>query len=295
MLKTRILSLMLIAVLCIGVSGLARADAPALSKPELELLLLINQARTNPLGVAAFLGMDPEKVLADLPELGDILTGGLPPLGLNENLVQAARAHTADMLDNNFYSHDSLDGRSPYDRILQSGYEPATSGESLGLLAFGNFMDQEKAMRVIFANMFEDELNPARTEKRNILDPDLREVGLCLGMGALKVGRSFTNAYVLTCDFGARANQAEPYLTGVVYQDLDQDGLYSPGEGLPGRNVLVYGAGLHLTTDAAGGFNVPVEQGGYWVILFSQTEDLKITEVNLSEKNQWVGFATDAR
>ena len=261
---------------------------------ELQLLQLINQARTNPLHVAASLGLDPDQVLADLPELYDVLTQGLPPLGCNEKLAMAARSHIQDMLDNNFYSHDSLDGRTYEDRMREGGYDPVVAGETLGMLAFLTYTDTAEAVEVIFQNMFMAELYPARTEQRNILDPGLKEIGIGFGTGALDLGDAVEYVYLVTCDFGASAEQERSYLTGVVYRDLNQDGLYTPGEGVSARSVIVFGGGLHLRTNGAGGFNTLVDPGGYWVILFNQTEELRIKEVWLEDANKGACFTVNS-
>ncbi len=34
---------------------------------------------------------------------------------------------------------------------------------------------------------------------------------------------------MVTCDFGASSLTVDPFLLGVVFDDLDQDGLYSAG------------------------------------------------------------------
>jgi len=171
------------------------------SAEEQALLQLINEARHNPLAMAASLGMDPDQVLEDLPELKDILTRGLPALLFNEKLYAAASAHTEDMLSNNYFAHESLDGRTYEDRIVDTGYEPLVTGESLGMLAFNNFIEPGSAVRAIFEKMFRDELDPLRTEKRNILDPELREIGISVGSGPFNQGGSVWNAYLATCDF----------------------------------------------------------------------------------------------
>ncbi len=162
---------------------------------------LINEAREDPLNMATSLGMDADQILRDFPELRDILTDGLPPLSFNQNLYEAASAHTRDMLEKGYYSHDSLDGRTYDDRIIESGYDPVVTGESLGMLGFANFIDPDEAVRLIFENMFRDELNPTGTEKRNILNPELREAGVSLCTGVFNLGGSFFNVYLTTCDF----------------------------------------------------------------------------------------------
>lgn len=180
--------------------ALAAEDTP--SSYELEMLELINQARQDPLEMAAFLGVDKTKVLQDLPELATIMEIGLEPLRFNGQLYSAAVAHTQDMLENVYYASQSPDGRTTADRIQESGYQALLCGESLGLLGFNNFIEPSDAVRIIFDNMFLDELNPLMSKKRNILDPDLRDVGICLSAGTADIGGEVRNVYLVTCDFG---------------------------------------------------------------------------------------------
>ena len=48
----------------------------------------------------------------------------------NSALERAARGHSQDMAKNNYFSHTSLDGRSPWDRIRAQGYAYG-SGENI--------------------------------------------------------------------------------------------------------------------------------------------------------------------
>ena len=201
---SRIIHITLLAVvfiLAFSVSPSSALDVP--SQYEQDLLQLINEARENPLAVASSLGMDADQILQDFPDLKDILINGLPPLIFNENLCAAAGAHTQDMLENNYYSHNSLDGRTCDDRIVESGYVPTATGESLGMLAFSNFIQPAAAVALIFKNMFRDELDPARTERRNILASDLEEAGIGFGSGTFKIDGSIYNVYLTTCDFAS--------------------------------------------------------------------------------------------
>jgi uncharacterized protein YkwD/glutaredoxin len=60
------------------------------------------------------------------------------PLSYNENLQKAAKAHTSDMVERNFYDHISpepaLYGTLPSERISFFGYIAKTSGENLMLM-----------------------------------------------------------------------------------------------------------------------------------------------------------------
>ncbi len=56
---------------------------------------------------------------------------GLAPVALNALLNNAAQGHTDDMLAQSYYSHNSLDGRTPAQRVAASGYEFKAMGENI--------------------------------------------------------------------------------------------------------------------------------------------------------------------
>jgi hypothetical protein len=186
--------------------GEAEDAAPAAeSEADTEALLLvdlINAARKDPLGTAATLGMDPAKIMADFPELIDILTRGLPELAFDARLYRSAQKHTADMLANNYYAYESSDGRTLWHRMNDEGYAAILSGESLGLLFFNNFISAETAVGRIFANMFRDELDPAGSGMKNILNPGLADIGVSIGGGIYNFNGYTGNVYLAVCDFG---------------------------------------------------------------------------------------------
>jgi len=201
-----------------GAGGTAFAAEGLPSAHEEALLALINQARQNPLAVATSMGMDPEKILKDLPELETILKEGLPAVTFNGSLYETARAHTQDMLANGYYSHDSPDGRGYDARIRNDGYPAVATGESLGMLVFANFVDPGDAVKRLFEYMFWDELDPLRTEKRNILDPLLKEAGVSIDTGVISLGGALWNVYLATCDFGAVMSGPEAALFQLINQ-----------------------------------------------------------------------------
>ena len=196
---TRIHIYFLIA-LALGSVAYAKDQTP--SRYENTVLTMINAARQNPLAIAASLGMDTHKIISDFPEMSDIFKNGLPPLMFNSKLYQSASLHAQDMMDKKYYSAISLDKKSVQERILDTGYIPIISGESLGMLSFGNFMDPDKAAKAVFHNMFADELDPARSEKRNILNPDIKDIGISFKADVFDFDGSRENVYLAVCDFG---------------------------------------------------------------------------------------------
>ena len=93
-----------ILLLVFGLSNPSPAKAQGPSADETVLLQMINEARKAPLTTATSLGMDPDKILMDFPELEEMLTNGIPPLTFDPNLYNAAFQHNMDMIENDYYS-----------------------------------------------------------------------------------------------------------------------------------------------------------------------------------------------
>ena len=196
----------------------AREIQTLLDPNEAALFELINAARKSPLDMAEFLGMDPNQLLKDFPEMADILISGLPELSQNVRLVKTATEHTADMLKNGYYSYDSIDGRSVDQRMTDAGYIPAEFGESLGMIAFNNFLNSQKAVLQIFKNIYQNELDSAFEGQRNILNPNVTDVGVSFQGGVFTFGRFTVNSYFVTCDFARPVEIYELQLVNLINQ-----------------------------------------------------------------------------
>jgi uncharacterized protein YkwD len=102
-----------------GAGGSGGAD-PSCASPgtpgealECEILALVNQTRAQ----GATCGGQA------MPAVG--------PLEMHPILRGTARAHAEDMAAKNYFSHDSQDGRSPFDRMQQAGYQFTAAGENI--------------------------------------------------------------------------------------------------------------------------------------------------------------------
>lgn len=78
-----------------------------------ELMTLINQAR------------------ASSRLCGNSVYPAVPALLWNSKLFDAAAAHTADMANQNYFSHTSLDGRSFGQRLAAAGYTGSSIAENI--------------------------------------------------------------------------------------------------------------------------------------------------------------------
>src|SRR5436305_14892673 len=58
---------------------------------------------------------------------------GLPALQLDSRLNGVAATHARDMAQNNFFAHQSRDGRTPFDRLRDGGVRFRFAGETIAL------------------------------------------------------------------------------------------------------------------------------------------------------------------
>ncbi|WP_277875653.1 CAP domain-containing protein [Kribbella sp. VKM Ac-2569] len=58
---------------------------------------------------------------------------GCGPLRTNKSLTQAAEAHAADMVAQHYFAHNSLDGRSPFDRMKAAGFRGGAMAENIAV------------------------------------------------------------------------------------------------------------------------------------------------------------------
>jgi hypothetical protein len=115
----------------------------------------------------------------------------LHPLGYSEELTVAARRHSQDMGDQNYFDHTSLDGRKFSERIADAGYDYQTCGENI-------------AAGYAIPAAVVDGWMQSEGHRANILDP-----GYCdIGVGYATVdGSQYTQYW--TQDFGRRDGVTE--------------------------------------------------------------------------------------
>ncbi|MFQ6087765.1 MAG: CAP domain-containing protein [Candidatus Methanofastidiosia archaeon] len=108
------------------------------------------------------------------------MSRGIPPLTLNETLSQVALEHSKDMMDNDYFAHTSLDGRTPAQRVFDSGYYDNYSGAQ----AIGeNLTMHSGEVNVAQAHTA---LMESSGHRENILNPNFNEVGMGIVTGEFK-------------------------------------------------------------------------------------------------------------
>jgi uncharacterized protein YkwD len=92
--------------------------------------------------------------------------GPAPPLEMDAVIREAARKHSLDMGDQDYFEHDSLDGRTFSDRMSDEGFMGASPwGENIAA-------GQPTAQRVV------DGWMDSPGHCRNIMNPAYRTIGI---------------------------------------------------------------------------------------------------------------------
>lgn len=97
----------------------------------------------------------------------------LPPLKLNDKLMQAAALKANDVFSKNYWAHYAPDGTSPWFFFQQAGYQYLYAGENLA-------KDFTESQAVVAAWM------NSPTHRENILKPDYEEIGFAVMEGNLQ-------------------------------------------------------------------------------------------------------------
>lgn len=225
---------------------------------ELYMLTLINRARADPVAAAAAFGIDLNQGLNP----GTISATAKQPLAPNNLLAAAAEAHSDWMLATDTFSHTGINGSSPGDRMAAAGYRftgAYTWGENI---SWSGTTGQIRTSQL--ASYIEQQhrglfLSPGH--RVNILGDNYREIGISQQLGEM----TGYNASMITQNFAA-TGQAR-YATGVVFNDLNGDGYYNPGEGVGAVSIAVNGNVVGQTS-AAGGYAIAMTNGT-WTLGFS--------------------------
>lgn len=95
---------------------------------------------------------------------------GLDELVWNEELAALARAHSTDMAERGFFSHENPDGKTPFDRMRDANINYTAAAENI---AAGQ-ATPEDAMKAWINS---------EGHRANILNPKLKELGVGLARG----------------------------------------------------------------------------------------------------------------
>jgi uncharacterized protein YkwD len=203
----------------------------------------LNDARANPAAYGSSIGVDLSNV------------SPAPPLAFDTRLVDAARQHSQDMNDRNYFDHNTPEGLTPGDRITNAGFSWSSCGESIA----AGYSTPEAAL----AALIKDANDLSLEHRRQLLAIDEVYKGQDqVGIGIVQGGTgTYSNYYTIDT---ASTSDTRPFLTGVVFADANGNGRYDAGEGVGGVTITVGGVGSTITF-TSGGYSLQVNPGVYTV------------------------------
>jgi hypothetical protein len=222
---------------------------------EVYLAELVNRARANPLAEGARLGLN---LAAGLTAAEAARLVPSEPLALNEHLTIAARAHSLDMANRDFFEHVNPDGLNPTQRAQAAGYA-GTAGENIA----AGYTSIDQVHRAWLESV---------GHRKNVLSLHANFTST-FHYDEFGPGFAFTSIAPFydyyTELFGVQSGTPDVFVLGVVFDDASGDGFYGIGEGL--ANVRIDAARATApatvvatyTTDAAGNYQMALGPGSY--------------------------------
>lgn len=227
-------------------------------------LELINRARANPQAEVerlithpdpsiretyAYFGVNLQALRAEFASIGP-----MPPIAMNGFLLKEARKHSRDQFDHGYQGHEDPGGKSPQQRVIDSGYPGNLAGENIYVAAL-SVEHGHAGFEVEWGHGPNGMLYDRR--HRNAIHGGIRDVGVGIYQGQKVVNGEVFGPQVITQTFG-NPTERLPRVTGVAYYDLTGNGFYDPGEGIGGISVEIPTANWRGLTADSGGYTVPV-------------------------------------
>jgi uncharacterized protein YkwD len=244
---------------------------------EQDWLEMVNFERANPVAEAQILESATDPVVVAAYSFFDVnLTtmvsafnaiSPVPPLSMNADLITAATVHSQDMLAHTYQGHTGSDGSTPETRIAAQGYSASTDGENVFAFAASVF-EGNVAFEVDWGDNPPSGMQDPPGHRDNDHDGAYAEVGIGIIDGTAEASGTEFGPIICTMDFGTQKTYT-PFVTGVVYYDVNGNGMYDMGEGLGGVAVNVSGASYSASTANSGGYSVPVAGAGNKTVTFS--------------------------
>ena len=219
-----------------------------ISQAEQYLLELVNRARLDPQAEADRYGIDLNQGL----NAATITSDAKQVLAPNEKLELASQLHSLWMLDTNVFSHTGDGGSTLRQRAEAAGYTLSGSwrlGENIAWSGTTGTLNLAAQIDVHHQGLF-----LSSGHRQNLLDDHFREIGIAQEAGQFLYSGQNYDASMLTEKFGKSGSNI--FITGVVYDDLDEDYFFSVGEGRSNATFTVRSASS-VSADA-GGYSIAV-------------------------------------
>ena len=221
----------------------------------------VNRARLKPGAEAAM-----NSIAIDEGVPGQLNTTPKQPVALNAKLMSVARAHCNDMLNRDYFEHNTPEGTTPFNRITSGGYVYQTAGENLAWRGTTGTINMTDATEQQHLDLFVDSTVPGRGHRLIMLGENFREVGIGIVKGDFTQNGTRYDSAMQTQNYGATP-AISTFVLGVVYNDTNSNGRYDAGEGTANSSVTL--GTVTKLTNAGGGYGFEVLTAGTYNLRFA--------------------------
>lgn len=139
---------------------------------------------------------------------------GLEPLTFNAILNEVASEHSKEMIEMDYFSHDSYDGTYFSQRLTNAGYTVRYVAENIAMRYPPDLVSAH------------GDLMSSPGHRANILNPDYNEIGIGIWVGEYS---GYNNVAMYTQDFGWSDTVSDPLIitSSSPYDDIVESGLSS--------------------------------------------------------------------
>lgn len=244
---------------------------------EQQMLWLMNRARINPSGEGEWLatsdlseiagGRDYFNVDTELLQEEFDAIAARPPAAFDVRLYDAAEAHSLDMI-----ARDSQDHTGQLEAIAENGFSYWSVRGNVFYYAT-SALNTHAAFNIDWGGTDASGMQPGRGHRMAIMAGDGNYTNVGLAVVAKPNGNSYQGYYAVTGNYcearTSEENHHNRFLVGTVWDDLNANELYDPGEGLADIIVTPDQGPYYAVTAAGGGYAIPVTAAGTYDVTFT--------------------------
>lgn len=244
---------------------------------EQQMLWLMNRARANPALEGKWLattdlpevagGRDYFKVDTQLLQEEFDAIAATPPAAFDARLYQAAEDHSLDMIARN-----SQDHVGQFEAIDDHEFSYSSARGNVFFSA-GSALNAHATFNIDYGGSDGSGMQPGRGHRQAIMAIDGNYTNAGLAAVEKPSGNAYQGYYAVTGNY-CRAqtgmeNHYNRFLVGTVWDDLNANEMYDPGEGLADVSVVPDQGLYYAVTADGGGYAIPVTSSGSYEITFS--------------------------
>jgi hypothetical protein len=247
---------------------------------EQQMMWLMNRARSNPTQEGIWLAIvDDANVQNAISEDNfdvdlDILMAEFeaiavkPPAAFDVRLYNAAKAHSDDLIDRNAQDHDGQ-----FDKVTAAGFSYMAIRGNVFSYAI-NPVYGHAGFNIDWGGNDGTGMQTGRGHRQAIMAMDGNYTNVGIAMVSETDRATDVGPFVITGNYASAnvnsTNHYNRFLVGTVWEDLNGNDMYDPGEGIENITVRPDQGNYYAVTSNSGGYAVPVNAGDY-IVTFSGT------------------------